>query len=549
MSKSLISLSWLGALTLTIAVSAAEGNKAASAGETQDDVLNILDGKSDNADALFQERQELTIALRKELGQTTPEQNIFLSFMDQNQFEKALYQWWPAFEKKPFLTTATGKAVYAYLLFKNGLELNGLQALMEIKEPKKIHPDVVKLWRLLTPAGHSAWSLVDAQWTDEWTEVFDVATEVQVRARQMYDPSNTEKIFELLRKTKLDTRERAWLEWEMALGLALQGDITKAAKILSHLMQDKTGLISPDIQYVTAARLLYQQGYLAPAIGYYQKIDKKSEYWFTAQEEMAWSYIRKGEPQNTLAVTQTLLHKDFAPHVGPEVLFLRALANLKVCDYPAVIGAINSFRERFKERSKVMVTLAESGQSPDIDKLLAALRKGRVKLLSLGQSAGRIPRFVSRDEVLLGLVQAQMRLEQEEKTAGEIYARSLTGGSDQVGFQGRLEELRFGAEARQQSAKSAIFNRIKDLASEELQETQNILQKMHIVEAEMIQQIAQAERVIQASTKQLIEKKGSTGSTDKFSLKFPFDGETWFDELANYKVDVKKGCQAKRGGE
>ncbi|MCB0385406.1 MAG: hypothetical protein KDD43_08440, partial [Bdellovibrionales bacterium] len=103
---------------------------------SQDDLLNILEGGPAEEDALFQERQELTISLRKELGQTTPEQNIFLSFMDQNQFEKALYQWWPAFEKKPFLKSATGQAVYAYLLFKNGLERNGLQTLMVIKEPK-----------------------------------------------------------------------------------------------------------------------------------------------------------------------------------------------------------------------------------------------------------------------------------------------------------------------------------------------------------------------------------------------------------------------------
>ncbi|MCB0363901.1 MAG: hypothetical protein H6624_09835 [Bdellovibrionaceae bacterium] len=515
---------------------------------SQDDLLNILEG-GPVEDALFQERQELTVSLRKELGKTTPEQNIFLSFMDQNQFEKALYQWWPAFEKKPFLKSATGQAVYAYLLFKNGLELNGLQALMMIKEPKKIHPDVVKLWRLLTPAGHEAWGLIDVAWNDDWTAVFDVATEVQVRARQMYDPSNTDKVFELLRKTKLKTKERAWLEWQMALGLSLQGELAKAAKVLSHLMKDETGLISHDVQNITAARLLYQQGYLAPAIGYYQKINKKSEYWFTAQEEMAWSYIRKGEPQNTLAVTQTLMHKDFAPHVGPEVVFLRALASLKVCDYPAVVSSINSYRERFKERAKIMVSLSEAGQSEDVDKLLLALRKGRVKLLSLGSSAGRIPRYVSRDEVLLGQVQRQVKLETEAKTAGELYARSLTGGSDQVGFQARIEELRFDAESRLQAAKSAIYGRIKDLANEEVQEIHNILQKMHIVEAELIQQIAQAERVVRASTKEVTEKKGSTGSRDKYSLKFPFEGETWFDELANYRVDIKKGCQAMRGGE
>ena len=288
---------------------------------------------------------------------------------------------------------------------------------------------------------------------------------------------------------------------------------------------------------------------MAPAIGYYSKIPKKSEYWFTAQEEMAWSYIRKGEPQNTLAVTQTLMHKDFVPQVGPEGVFVRALSSLKVCDYPEVVASINSYRTRFKERAKIMVNLSESGQSEDVEKLLAALRKGRIHLLDLGPSAARIPRYVSRDEVLLGLVQTMTELEKEAKTGGELYARSLTGGSDQVGFQARIEDLRIMAETRLQGAKNATYGRIKDLAAEEVQQIQTILQKMHIVEAEVIQQIAQAERVVRASTKKVMEKKGSTGSKDKYSLKFPFDGETWFDELANYRVDIKKGCQALRGGD
>ncbi|MNL47776.1 hypothetical protein D3C87_1705820 [compost metagenome] len=37
-------------------------------------------------------------------------------------------------------------------------------------------------------------------------------------------------------------------------------------------------------------------------------------------------------------------------------------------------------------------------------------------------------------------------------------------------------------------------------------------------------------------------KKGTTGSSDKFAMSFGNSNEVWFDELSNFKVDIKKGC-------
>ncbi|MNY83113.1 hypothetical protein D3C86_2256500 [compost metagenome] len=37
-------------------------------------------------------------------------------------------------------------------------------------------------------------------------------------------------------------------------------------------------------------------------------------------------------------------------------------------------------------------------------------------------------------------------------------------------------------------------------------------------------------------------RKGTTGTTDKYAMSFATSKEVWFDELSNFKVDVKKGC-------
>jgi len=121
----------------------------------------------------------------------------------------------------------------------------------------------------------------------------------------------------------------------------------------------------------------------------------------------------------------------------------------------------------------------------------------------------------------------------------------LTGGSAKVGSQGRLEQMRRDLETRVKSAKAASYFRVKALAQDELNEIAQTLQKMHVVEAEVLQQVALSGRVIGSTgDMKAVERKGTTGSTARDRLSFPDEGETWFDELANYQVDLKKGCQS-----
>jgi Zn-finger domain-containing protein len=96
------------------------------------------------------------------------------------------------------------------------------------------------------------------------------------------------------------------------------------------------------------------------------------------------------------------------------------------------------------------------------------------------------------------------------------------------------------------SSENLVYERVRQLAVEELAEIERILHKMQIVEAELIQQLALAEQLIKQEVKQPKILTGDS-SRDRYALKFPFEGEVWFDELSNYKIDLKGGCQAKVG--
>jgi hypothetical protein len=520
---------------------------ATSGAQADDELLDILGAGGGQPKAQGQKADESLMrrVLLKSLGKLSAEQNIFVSFIDQNQFDKALYQWPSAFEGTSFAKSPTGRALNAFVLFKNGIQVTALEQLLMIDRPKDVDTYLLQAWREMAPDNAPVWAAINPSvWHQGWTDVFGIGAEVRVRGRQVYAATEAEQVRELIKKTQVDTRERAWLSWQLVIALAQGEDAGTAGKALALLMKAPNNPVSEDLMTMTAARLLFQNGFLDAAIKYYQRIGKKSDYWFDAQEEMAWAFIRKGEPQNSIAITKTLVAPNFAAEVGPETFFLRSLSQLKVCDYPSVVETLNSYRNRFKPRVATLKELTERADTEQVKSTVQKMKSGSVKLTDLGADAHKLPRYTTRDQVLLQNVMTEKALEKEAQIAGTLYARSLEGGTGQVGFQARLEDFKKAVEARAQAARSATYARIKALAEEEIAEVTGMLQKLHIVEAELLQQISIADRVIGATKGTSSVKSGTTGSQAKDTVWFPAESETWFDEYANYKVDIKKGCAA-----
>ncbi len=506
-----------------------------------EDILDLLGGKE--AEVVIGKDQSLTKELRKEIGSLNAEQTILFNFLDQGQYEKAFYQWGSAFDGTKFAYEPTGRALKAYLFYKVGLEINALEMLTSIQNPGSIKKQMLNFWKEAAPINSPSWKLADLKWDPIWTDVFGRQAEVQVKSRKLYEANDYAQIESLLRKSAENTEERAWLEWQLALHFALNGDAAKGSKVLSLLMKETNNFIDINLMNITAARMLYENGYLDAAIKYYQTVPENSDYWFTAQEELAWSFIRKGEPQNTLAVTKSLVQPGFKALIGPEAVFLRALSQLKVCDYKGSAQSLKDYKAFFRPKAENLEKLLADNQEP-IEFFFKSLEKnGRLPLIKLKNKAYELPRYVTRDEVLYVLSQRAYGLKAEAKTAAELYSKSLAGGTAKVGFQADINDIKVGTDNKFQSAKNAFYNRIKLLATEEITEINQILQKMHIVEAEILQQVTVSQDIAATDKKLFDVKKGSTGAKDKDVLRFPASEEVWFDEISNFKIDVKKGCQ------
>lgn len=501
----------------------------------EDDLMKILEGKSGPV-AQFVENEEIQ-KLKKAVNPATAEQNIFFQFMTEKNYEKALFQWSAAFTGSSFQQTQSGKALEAFLKFKNGLKLTGVESLLAIANPEKIDNSVISLWKESLNDKDPVWGMVQVTWNPYWTTVFGTPAEMAVILQKNYIQEDIAALTELLKRTPPESAERATLEWQLVLNLGIRGDAAKAAQVLAHLMKEKNNPIDPDLMTLTAGRLLYQNGFLDASIQYYKKISKKSDYWFQAQEEMAWAYMRKGEPQNAMAITKTLTYKNFKGWVGMESYLLGAFTSLKVCDYPGVIDTMKAVKPQFADHLVALEKLTTDPHQPAVANLLKAMAAGPVETSKLGADAHKLPLHASKDEVTSLLVKRQQFLNQEADLGEKLYARSLTFGN----LQGQFETLKNQIQTRAQMTQGAAYQRIQELAKMELEDSKQVMQRMRIVEVEMIQQVDSASKFLK-NVGAGESKMGSTGSSNKFAMSFANDKEIWFDELSNFKVDVKKGC-------
>lgn len=525
--------------SIFLALTLAAGSQWAQA----QDLENLLSEAADRPKAAKESAvsSQLTQTLQMLLVRPNSEQQIFMRHVEAKAWSKALLQYSQAFEGTKFQKSANGRALLGLVQFQAGLPVTGMETLFTVTEPKDLDPELKKQWKELVPPGHFTWELSQILWRPDWSVVFGPEPGFQLMARELNTVKSAAKLKELSEKAPAGSAAQAQIDWQLLLTQSMNDETAEAGKILARLMKSPKTPVGQDLMNLTAGRLLYQNGYFETAIKLYEKVPKTSEYWTEAQEEIAWAYIRKGEPQNAMAVSKSLVVPAMKNQVGPESYFVHSLSQLKVCDYTGVVKSLSDFSGNFKDRTVALENLAKAGTSPEATQAIELLKTKKAQLTDVGPMSQKLPRFLTKDETLYRLAQAQKYLEAEAQAAEALYAQSL----QETGLQGAFDSLKKTTTARAERARAASVQRIQEMARDEVAETRDILRKMHIIEAEVIQQASLSDRIAQ-NAKAGDEKKGSTGAKAQDLLKFPANDELWFDEISNYKVDIKKACHAKR---
>lgn len=521
-------------------------------GKKQNALISILEDKSSKeVNALFLNNKNLYGFFLK-----TSDQKQFITLFQKALYKKALYQWQEAFGGSKFSKSSTGRALLAYLFWKNKFFLTGVKKLFSIQNPKKIHRQLLLKWKQELESNMLYWVKVpQLHWNKKWSQALSSNLRSRYLAYHSYGLSSA-RLYNLIKFVDLKSKEGVYLQWQLALALYLENKSKQSAKVLSFLEKSGQTVIKKDLIFLTMARILYGNHFLKLAIKYYKKIPKTSIYWFVSQEEMSWSYLRSGQLESSLSILATTTNSIFYYTSLSEGLFLKSLVELKTCNYVSVAQTISKFKQLIKKRIQVLEQISINPNADVIKNWLQALtNKDNKKLIKLSV---KVP-FISPNDQRLSflLYQAHSSLK-ESVLASSFFKSSLSKGTS-LGFQSLFKTISNKLGKESQNWQNLVFLEVKRLANDELEVIKFNIAHLKVVELEMLQQVntlAKSQKNNKKKISSKLKKQLKVFSENKESNKwkkprrgyskmyFNTNSEVWLDELNHYKVRLKNLCTA-----
>ncbi len=252
---------------------------------------------------------------------------------------------------------------------------------------------------------------------------------------------------------------------------------------------------SSEQQTLSKARKLFEQKNFKEALVEYDKIITQSDRYLMVLEEKAWTYIHLDQMNKALAASRTLTSPALSGLTTTEPFLLRALVQLKLCDYLGVFQTLKDFRTQKREQVVAIQEIAQKQRNSISRQILEQWMKDTANWKSLGPNLAKMPQLFYTDSFMLAAAKA----------------KSLS----------RLEK------------------RLQQLAVVENNENHRILQKLNLIEVEGVQRVHIAT--------QFNNKQGETldKSDDDLVFKDSKD-DIWLDELDSYQATVDR-CEKKSG--
>lgn len=457
----------------------------------------------------------------------------FQSLMNAGNFRQAFMAWTPAHSGSAFGTSQSGTATYAYLLYQNGMPYTGLQLLVSSTQPGRLHPQLLKIWSTEMKGS----KIIQQGWIQTaggWKTVVN-NDPVSLRIKNKKDIAAAFKRADGLAKEQVGAKARIW--WQIATQAPQINDTDSALKALKLLKESGQGVIGQDMIQSAFARVLYQKGDMEAALLAFHSIPKSSPLWIESVEERAWAYLRKDDFDKALGEVTTLLSPALAPLVGPESYFLSNLMSLKICDYTRLFKTSENFKKRNRERLADIQSLANSGTNKNLSPVIERFEKHGVSIEAAGPLVASVPRAAFRDAKFVRFMETRRLLTAELAKANELKEASAT-----LGGAGELERFTLANSKQADRARQNALQRLRTLAAAEVNEFRVILNKMHIVEAEVIERLHLDDN-LKGERSKLAKAEPEQGDV----LVFPYNtDEVWLDELDNYKARVKD-CPVLKG--
>lgn len=413
--------------------------------------------------------------------------------IEKSQWKQALLTWPSSYENTSYAASPAGQATWLYLLSQNGLSHTAVEQLLKLK-PEHVPNDVKDAWKKSFPPSHTVWKEISASLTNNWKKVFPATSEA----------------------------DRLWADIHLAVKKDRIDVALHQLKVLSEMGQES---VSKSLIAMTKARLLYGRGELEAALTEYNKVPRGDDYWFEAMEEVAWIHMRKAEYEKAIGQVKNITLPLWSPFISAEPYFVQALANLRICNYLEVFKATQLFRERLRERSKNLEEMVNNQWTTPAKKALEKIDQAGNSTTEFQAHIKNLPPLFWRDQEFNRWAQVRFSAVHELKKMSQLQ-------NDSLGQSAGWNQLADTTKLRAEFAKKKVFKRWQELAALELKEMKTIVQKMHIAEAQVIQNMYMTDENQKFRNTRKIQR-----SQD--DLVFPVDDELWIDEVGHYKVEVK----------
>ena len=456
----------------------------------------------------------------------------FRDLMNAGNFKQALLTWPTAHQASRYGESSTGIALYSYLLLQNGLPYFALDILTGQTQPERIDENLVKIWAKEVKAS----SLIQKGFittTGGWRSMVN-NEDIKISLKSKKDISAAFGRADRAPLDQINHKARIW--WQIATLAPQINEVDSALKATKLLKESGQTVIGQDQVISAQARAQYQKGDLEAALATYALMPKSSMLWIESVEERAWAHLRRDDFDKALGEATTLLSPALAPLVGPESYFLVNLLALKACDYPRVFKNSETFKKRHRNHIIDLQQLADQGSNKNLNAILTKFEQKGVNLEAIGPLVESLPRASFRDAKIIRYMESRRQILNELNQALQVNQFAQTLGENTV-----LAKTMGHLKAKADRFKQLAVHQLRALATAELKEYKMILNKMHIVEAEVIQRLHVDDSL-----------KGERGKLSKHEdrgdvLVFPYNSdEVWFDELDNYQARVKD-CPTLKG--
>ncbi len=287
--------------------------------------------------------------------------------------------------------------------------------------------------------------------------------------------------------------------------------------------------------YLALARVFYEVGLYDVALFYYQKIPRESARHAEAMFEKAWTYFQKNDFKRALGTFQTLDSPYYDQWYFPDLHILEATVYLNLCRYDYSERALAEFTDKYLDKRPRLKEFLEETSQPKAywEKITRAYTSDGVA------REGELPKmFVNAvlDDLEFYNLYKTVRLLKEERDALESNIDALGDFGEEV-----LDRVEQQVDTKVEEGGILVQQKLSEIDQELGKWDRKATEISFDIDSERTDTL---EEQLQTGEKQ--DEQEEAGTTllivaDDWQP-WPFEGEYWFDEVANYRSRQSSKC-------